>query len=346
MKIVVLNGGTSTERDVSLVSGAGVYKALKKKGHQVVLMDIFLGLELTEEEKKNIFELDRDFSEGIGSVSENRTDINDIKAKRKNPEDGFFGPNVLDVCKMCDIVFLALHGMNGEDGRVQATLDLMNIKYTGTDYMSSALAMDKSITKTLFNGNDIPTPYGFQLKKGQKVPDAITYPCIIKTSHGGSSIGVYVVNKEEEFDSALEEAYSIEEEVVIEQYVKGDEYTQLVLDGEAYPIVKITPKVGGYDYKNKYQAGSTEEICPAPISKELTDRISEIAVRAYKALRLQVYARVDFIVDKDENIFCLEANTLPGMTPTSLIPQEAAAAGIGYEDLCELLINKSLEKYK
>lgn len=346
MKIVVLNGGTSTERDVSLVTGAGVYKALKKKGHQVVLMDIFLGLELTEEEKKNIFELDRDFSEGIGSVSENRTDINDIKAKRKNLEDGFFGPNVLDVCKMCDIVFLALHGMNGEDGRVQATLDLMNIKYTGTDYMSSALAMDKSITKTLFKGNDIPTPYGFSLKKGQKVPDEITYPCIIKTSHGGSSIGVYVVNKEEEFASALEEAYSIEEEVVIEQYVKGDEYTQLVLDGEAYPIVKITPKVGGYDYKNKYQAGSTEEICPAPISKELADRISEIAVRAYKALRLQVYARVDFIVDKDENIFCLEANTLPGMTPTSLIPQEAAAAGIGYEDLCELLISKSLEKYK
>jgi len=346
MKIVILAGGTSTEREVSLVTGAGVYRALKSKGHQVVLMDVYLGLELSETEKENIFDSTRDFSEGITSISETRTDLAEIKKKRINPELGFFGPNVIDICRMSDIVFLALHGMNGEDGRVQATLDLMNIKCTGTDYVSSALAMDKNLTKQIFITSGVPTPAGLELHKGQPLPDNMMYPCIVKTSHGGSSIGVYKVMNESEINDALAQAFEMEDEVVIEQLIIGDEYTDLVMDGEAYPIVKIVPKVGGYDYKNKYQAGTTEEICPAPISDELTKKIQEIAIRAYKALRLSVYARMDFIVTPDNHIYCLEANTLPGMTPTSLIPQEAAAVGISYEDLCEKLIELSLRKYE
>ena len=345
MKIVVLAGGTSTERDVSLVSGTGVYKALKSKGHQVVLVDVYLGLELDDEELKNIFDSDRDFAAGIRPIAETRTDLSQIKASRKNPEDGFFGPNVLDICKMSDIVFLALHGMNGEDGRIQATFDLLNIKYTGTDYVSSALAMDKNLTKHVFMMNGIKTPVGFPLRKGQPLPDDVPYPCMVKTSHGGSSIGVYRVTTPDEMPSALEQAYQLEDDVVIEQMIIGEEYTDLVMDGKAYPIVKIVPKVGEYDYKNKYQAGSTDEYCPAPISDELTAKVQEAAIAAYNALGLNVYARMDFIITADEEVYCLEANTLPGMTPTSLIPQEAAAAGIGYEDLCEMLIKISLAKY-
>lgn len=345
MKIVVLAGGTSTERDVSLVSGTGVYKALKKKGHQVVLLDVYLGIDLTDAEKEDIFSDPRDFSEGIKPVSVINPDVSEIISQRKDPEVGFFGPNVLDICRMADIVFLALHGMNGEDGRIQAAFDLLNIKYTGTDYVSSTLAMDKALTKDIFVQAKVPTPFGFGIKKGETIPD-VSFPCVVKTSHGGSSVGVYLTNNKEELDAAVKEAYTFENEIVIEQFIKGREFTDVVIDGKAYPIVQIAPKEGFYDYKNKYQAGSTEEICPAPISEELTKRIQKIAEDAYKALRLKVYARMDFMVDENDQIYCLEANTLPGMTPTSLIPQEAAAVGICYEDLCQMLIELSLAKYE
>lgn len=345
MKIVVLAGGISTERDVSLVSGTGVYQALKRKGHETVLLDVFLGIELSEEEKQNVFTLERDWSEGIRPIAEVNPDLKQIYALRKEPENGFFGPNVIDICKQADIVFLALHGMNGEDGRIQATFDLLNIKYTGTDYVSSSLAMDKALTKEIFTCHQIPSPMGFSLKKGQKIPK-LPFPCVVKTSHGGSSVGVYVVEDETKLAKALEDAYAYEDEVVIEQFIKGRELTDVVIDGKALPIVEIVPKQGFYDYKNKYQPGSTEDICPAPISEELTKRLQKAAEDAYRALRLKVYARMDFILDEEENIYCLEANTLPGMTPTSLIPQEAAAVGINYDDLCQWLVDLSLKKYE
>lgn len=345
MKIVVLAGGTSTERDVSLVSGTGVYKALKRKGHEVVLIDVFLGIGISEEDKKNVFSLERDWSEGIRPVRETKPELEEIYAMRQNPEDGFFGPNVIDICKMADLVFLALHGMNGEDGRIQATFDLLNIKYTGTDYVSSSIAMDKALTKKLFSFHQIPTPTGISLKKGQSLPE-IKFPCVVKTTHGGSSVGVYLVEQEEALKDALKDAYTYEDEVVIEQFIKGRELTDVVIDGKALPIVEIVPKQGFYDYKNKYQAGVAEEICPAQISSSLTERIQKIAVDVYHALGLKVYARMDFIVDEEENIYCLEANTLPGMTPISLIPQEAAAIGIDYDSLCQWLVDLSMKKYE
>lgn len=345
MKIVVLAGGNSMERDVSLVSGTGVYKALKRKGHDVVLADVFLGVQISEEEKERLFELDRDWSEGIRPVNERQPDIKEVYAMREDPGTGFFGPNIIDICKMADIVFLALHGMNGEDGRIQAAFDLLNIKYTGTDYISSTLAMDKALTKELFFYNKVATPKGFSIKRGESLP-SIEFPCVVKTNHGGSSVGVFLVENEEKLEEALEDAYTYEDEVVIEQFIKGRELTDAVIDGKALPIVEIVPKEGFYDYKNKYQAGTTEEICPAPVSRELTERIQKAAENVYKALRLKVYARMDFIVDEEENIYCLEANTLPGMTPTSLIPQEAAAIGVSYDDLCQWLVELSLKKYE
>lgn len=341
MKLVVLAGGTSPERDVSLSTGKMIYKALKSKGHKVVLLDVFLGY---EGEANNIFDIDKDWAEGLGNIGEDNPDINEIKAIRKGNPDHFFGPGVLEICDMADIVFLALHGENGEDGKIQATFDLMGIKYTGTDYASSSIAMDKAVSKELFAYYNIPTPMGIHVRKGQAY-DWDLYPCVVKVNNGGSSVGVSIVLSSNEMESALNNALTYGDEVIIEQYIKGREFSVGVIDDKSLPVIEIAPISGFYDYKNKYQAGSAIETCPADISPALATAMQEFAVKVFHALRLKTYARMDFIVNDKNEIYCLEANTLPGMTPTSLLPQEALAVGIDFEALCELIIEISLKKY-
>ena len=217
--------------------------------------------------------------------------------------------------------------------------------------------------KSIFTAKGIPTPKGISLKKSQVyqiveqnqgkdmlgVTDHmlekanITLPCIVKPSCGGSSIGVTIVNKEEELKGALEEAFRLENEVIIEKYVSGREFSVGVVDGEAYPITEIVPKEGFYDYTNKYEPGKTDDICPANLTKEQTAQMQSIAVDVSKALFLDKYCRVDFIMDSNGGMYCLEANTLPGMTPTSLLPQEALVLGMDYETLCEKLIQVSVQ---
>lgn len=341
MKVVVLAGGTSTERDVSLISGKMIYQALKKLGHQAVLADVYLGLE--REDISGIFESDEDWSKNIQSIRTDDPDIAAIKAMRKDGGKCYFGPNILSLCSMADAVFLGLHGADGEDGKVQAALELLGIPYTGTDHLSSAIAMDKALSKELFLQNNIPTPLGAVVKKGQDIHTEVPFPCVVKVSNGGSSIGISIVKKEEDYEEALEECFKYGEEVVVEQFIKGREFTCCVLDGEALPIVEIAPKSGFYDYKNKYQAGSTVETCPALLDEEHTRRIQQISKDVFKALRLKKYARMDFMMDEEGNVYCLEANTLPGMTPTSLIPQEAAAVGINFEQLCQKILDMAFE---
>lgn len=342
MKIVVLAGGTSTERDVSLVTGSMIYKSLiKNHEHQVVLLDVYLGYE--EADYKDIFSIDKDWSEKIGAVSAQNPDINQIKALRKDNPECAIGPHVIEICSQSDIVFLALHGQNGEDGKIQAMFDLLNIKYTGTDYFSSALAMDKAVSKELFLKNNIPTPKGITVKKGEEFTWD-TYPCIVKVNCGGSSVGVYQVRNENELIKSLNEAYTYDSIVLIEQFIDGREFSIGVMDGKALPIIEIAPKVGFYDYKNKYQSGSTIETCPAQLPQNVTKAMQECAENVYKALRLQTYVRMDYRMDSEYNFYCLEANTLPGMTPTSLLPQEAAAIGMDFDDLCEEIIRISLKK--
>ena len=352
MNIVVLAGGISMERDVSLSSGSLIYKALKERGHKVVLLDVFLGYE--GEDAENIFEKDYDWADKIGYIAEKSPDIEQIKALRPNWKKNFFGPNVISICQEADVVFMGLHGENGENGRIQAYFDLMGIRYTGTDYVSSALCMDKGLAKELFAVHGIPTPQGIRLKKseletyleqrGLKREEEIPIPLVVKACSGGSSVGVYMVNKEEEYEKALREAFCYDEEVLVEQYIKGREFSVGVMDGKALPIIEIAPLQGFYDYKNKYQAGSTIETCPAKLSEEKTKEMQRWAEKAYQALRLQNYARMDFMMNEKEEMFCLEANTLPGMTPTSLLPQEAAAAGISYGDLCEKIIEAAFKE--
>ena len=234
---------------------------------------------------------------------------------------GFFGPNVLEICKEADIVFLALHGANGEDGKVQSVLDLMGIKYTGSGPLSSGMAMDKGITKMVFEAKGVPTPKGITLEKGkcssQFADYGMGFPVIVKPCCGGSSVGVCIANNQTEYQAALLEAFSYENEVVVEQFITGREFSVAVVDGKAYPVIEIAPLQGFYDYKNKYQAGSCVETCPADLSSALTKEMQKYAEMGYKALNLQAYARLDFLMDDEGNMYCLEANTLPGMTPTN-----------------------------
>ena len=348
MKIVVLAGGTSTERDVSLSSGSKIYYALKTRGHQAILLDVYLGLEAKEPVTEDLFVASVDWAKDIRAVSESHPDLTQLKRQRKDGGRSMFGPNVLALCEMADIVFLGLHGANGEDGRIQAAFDLMGIRYTGTGYLSSALAMDKSLSKQLFKEAGIPTPEGIALKNGQSVsPDTIPYPCMVKTVCGGSSVGAYRVDCPEDLPSVLAEAYTFGEDVIVEQFITGREFSVGVIDGKALPVIEIAPLQGFYDYKNKYQPGSTIETCPAELSEELTSQLQGYAEQVFEALKLTSYARIDFMMDSaSQSFYCLEANTLPGMTPTSLLPQEAAAIGMSFEDLCEQLIDVSLTRYE
>ncbi len=344
MKIVVLAGGTSTERDISIISGTGVCRALRQKGHQAILVDVFAGVDV--EDTKEVFEGNYD----VDAASEYMRSFNDKIHEMEKERRDFFGPNVVALCKEADVVFLALHGANGEDGKVQAAFDLMKIKYTGAGHTSSAMAMDKGITKAIFQMYQVPTPRGVTMDVKRRNDDlsvhGLDFPVVVKTCCGGSSIGVYIVNSQEEYVKALDEAYSYEDEVVIEEFIQGKEYTVAVVDGEAFPVVSIEPVSGFYDYRNKYEPGATIEVCPAPLSEKQTLLMQQYARMGYKALGIEGYGRLDFMMDENGKMYCLEANTLPGMTPTSLIPQEAAALGMDYPTLCEYLIEVSMKKYK
>lgn len=343
MNIIVLAGGNSTEREVSIASGQGVCKALRERNHKAVLLDPYFGASQKEE---NLFPTEYDVDKAADAMREMSSKLEETMKTRK----GFFGPNVLEICKEADIVFLALHGANGEDGKVQSVLDLMGIKYTGSGPLSDGMAMDKGITKMVFEAKGVPTPKGITLEKGkcssQLADYGMGFPVIVKPCCGGSSVGVCIANNQTEYQAALLEAFSYENEVVVEQFITGREFSVAVVDGKAYPVIEIAPLQGFYDYKNKYQAGSCVETCPADLSSALTKEMQKYAEMGYKALNLQAYARLDFLMDDEGNMYCLEANTLPGMTPTSLIPQEAKAIGMDYPQLCEKLIEVSLKKYQ
>lgn len=341
MKIVVLAGGTSTERDVSLSTGTMIYTALKSKGHQALLLDVYLGY---DGDTNHIFESEKDWAANIGTIKEDNPDIEQIKASRSGNSKNFFGNGVIDICYQADIVFIALHGENGEDGKIQAAFDLMGIPYTGTDSTSSAIAMDKAISKEIFAYYNIPTPLGIRARKNENFEWSL-YPCVVKATCGGSSVGVSIAQTEQEMNHALNSAFLYGEEVVIEQYIKGREFSVGVMDGKALPIIEIAPLVSFYDYKNKYQPGSTVETCPAVLENTITEQMQYLAEKVFQALRIKTYARMDFLLNENNELFCLEANTLPGMTPMSLLPQEARAAGIKFEDLCEQIIEISLNKY-
>ncbi len=343
MNIVVLAGGTSTERLISIISGTGVCRALRAKGHNAVLLDIFAGDSTAD--SNDFFPAQYDVDKASAYMSSFNDSIPAMVKERR----AFFGPNVLEMCSAADIVFMALHGANGEDGRVQATFDLMGIRYTGAGYLSSAMAMDKAITKNMYITGGVPTAKAYFVERGVEVKTpaemGLKYPVVVKPACGGSSVGITIAKDETEFTASVKTAFDLEPKAVIEEFLKGREFSVGVIDGKALPVIEIAPKEGFYDYENKYKPGATVETCPADITPEQTERMQRHAEHAMEALGIEAYGRIDFIMDAEGNMISLEANTLPGMTATSLLPQEAAQVGFGYEDLCEHLINVSLKKY-
>ncbi len=343
MNIIVLCGGLSPERDVSIVSGSMAAAALRRLGHKVVLIDLYFGYRGSYEKPGDIFFAVPD--DRIMAVGEAAPDLQAIKASRAQPNDSRMGDNIIEICRAADIVFMGLHGQDGEDGKIQATFDMAGIKYTGTGHLGSALAMNKGIAKQLFLQNGILTPRGITVNKFNKPYADIGFPCVVKPLSGGSSVGTSVVFSGVEYEKALNLAFTYEDNVIVEQYIKGRECDVGVIDKKALPVIEICPKSGFYDYKNKYQSGMTDEYCPADLPPEITEKLQRTAERVFEILMFEVYGRMDFIVDQSGEVWCLEGNTLPGLTPTSLLPQEAAAVGISYDQLCEIIVSQSLKKY-
>lgn len=345
MKIVVLAGGLSDERNVSLSSGCKVCAALRERGHQAALVDMYLG---AEGDPGALFSAP--IPAELTKIGRQAPDLAAVKAARPGGGESQFGPGVLEACRLADVVFLGLHGACGEDGRVQAAFDLMGIPYTGAGHLGSAIAMDKDLTKRMVAPLGVATPKWELVKyTAEDIPALsarLDVPCVVKPLASGSSIGVSIVHRREELSGALVQCLAYGGVCVVEQYIAGREIQVGILEDRALPSIEIIPKTGFYDYENKYQPGAAEEITPAPIPAEWERRLGEAALAVFHALGLSVYARADFIVTQDGTPWFLEINTLPGMTPTSLLPQEAAAAGMGYGELCERIIEASLKARK
>lgn len=342
MNIVVLAGGLSPERDVSFSSGTMACNALLGLGHHAVLVDLFFGLP------------DWDGTDSVFSeakplspyrILSAEPDLAKIRAERKAGYNDYIGLNVPELCKRADIVYMALHGDCGENGKLQGLFDSLGIRYTGSGAAACEKAMDKWVSKHIFESAGLLCPKGVRLHQGDMIDlDALPIPCVVKPCCGGSSIGVSIVNNRKDLRSALDAAFAVESVILVEEYIKGRELSCGVLGETVLPPIEIIPNEGFYDYKNKYQAGSTREITPAPISEAATAKVQALTRKGFDALGLEVYGRLDFLLTESGDAYCLEANTLPGLTPTSLLPQEAAAIGIGYPSLCETIIALSLEK--
>ena len=242
MNIVVLAGGTSTERDVSIMTSMMVCGSLRRNGHHANMIDVFTGSGKYKHSSE-FFQEDNDLKKLADSMKEQSAGIAKLVEERERIGGGFFGPGVLELCQAADIVYIGLHGANGEDGKIQAAFDLMGIKYTGTGYLSSAISMSKELTKKVLVSEGVPMPKGISLKKGHKI-EYVPYPCVVKPCCGGSSVGVSIANNEEEFRAAVEEAFRYEDNILVEEYVKGREFSVAVLDGEALPVIEIEPLEG------------------------------------------------------------------------------------------------------
>ena len=348
MKIVVIAGGLSPERDVSLSSGSLIANALIDVGYEVCLADLYVGI---ERETQNLSFEEMFFDSCSGkrfsySVPRHEPDLEQLK-REVNNGDSLIGKNIIELCRYADLVFLALHGDIGENGKLQAIFDAYGILYTGTGYIGSLLAMDKDLAKEIMAQNNIKTPEWEIIDVGNDpcvVP--IDFPCVIKPCSCGSSVGVSIVKNTGEYIAALEYAKKYEKKILVEKMIEGREFSVGVLDNMALPLIEIIPNEGFYDYEHKYQPGVTKEICPAELCEEIAGKMQNIALKVHNILRLGSYSRIDFILDKNNDIFCLEANTLPGMTPTSLLPQEANAAGITYNKLCDKIVKLARFDYE
>ncbi|MGI9076672.1 MAG: D-alanine--D-alanine ligase family protein [Gemmatimonadaceae bacterium] len=329
MRITVLMGGTSVEREVSLASGLRIAEALRSKGHEVVAFDPAAGVIKPEDERR---------MRAAGVVHVAPPSLESLKSISRSS----LLPNLGTQAEIrdADVLFLALHGGAGEDGRLQAMLDMTGATYTGSGHLGSALAMATDVSKTLFRAAGVPTADWIMAPAGVRQVEAVLgFPVVVKPSKQGSTVGLAVVRDAARLDEAVAEAFRYDDEVMIESFIGGREITVSVLGNIALPVGEIIPKHEIYDYECKYTKGMAEEVFPADLSAEETLEVQAHSLAAFRALKLSGYARIDFRLAADGVFYCLEANTLPGMTDLSLLPQAAMAVGIGFADLCEKIVH-------
>jgi D-alanine-D-alanine ligase len=333
LKIAVLFGGTSSERDVSIASGAQVIKALRKAGHEVIAVDTAVGVLGADDEKKLL-------NSGVAPAPPEEGALEALR--------GGSGTSVWQTgLQQVDCVFLALHGGSGEDGTLQALLDLAGVPYIGSGVLGSAVAMDKDISKQLMLIEGVPTPQWLMAPAvAEDVEQNIGWPAIVKPNKQGSTVGLTIVRKPEELQPAIELAYKHDDEVMIEQFIPGREFTVPVLGDEALPVGEIIVEREIFDYETKYQPGMAKEIFPADLTGPQTVDVQLLALKTHRALKLKGYSRIDFRLSEDGRFWCLEANTLPGMTAASLFPKGAAAAGITFPDLVDRLCRLAIEEHQ
>jgi D-alanine-D-alanine ligase len=334
MKVAVLFGGSSSERDVSIASGAQVAKALREAGHRVIAVDTFRGV-LSGVEQQNLL------SQGVAPAPPTEHELQLVRAKTGGIVQASYFADA-------DVVFLALHGGSGEDGTIQSVFSTAGILYTGADHIGSAAAMDKDLAKRLFVAGGIPTPKWLMAPVSSEHACAeLGLPLVVKPNKQGSTIGLSIVKRPDDLPGAIEEAYRHDDEVMLEEFIPGREFTVGILGDRALAVGEIIPKLSDiFDYESKYQPGGAEEIFPADISSQSTAEMQRLGLSAHRALKLRDYSRVDFRMDPHGNIQCLEVNTLPGMTAQSLLPKSAAAVGISFPALCDEICRLALTRKK
>ncbi len=324
MKVAVLMGGRSSEREVSLRTGRGIAQSLRSLGHEVVAVDAANGRVLPSGDEER------------GALPAAALELSGEVALARSETLG-----------EAEVVLVALHGSSGENGTLQALLDLAGKPYTGSGMLASALAMNKAMAKRIFEHAGIPTPR-WQLLRAGAPPNTVTvadlggYPLVVKPNEEGSSVGLTVVRNAAELPAALRGAADFGPEVLVEQYIEGREITVALLGDEPLPVVEIRPRGGLYDYDSKYTAGQSEYFCPADLPEPLAERIRELGREAAQVLGCSGVSRVDFRLDAQGVAYCLEVNTVPGMTPTSLVPMAAQAAGLSYDQVVQRMLDLAL----
>jgi D-alanine-D-alanine ligase len=345
MRITVLMGGTSAERDVSLATGLRVTEALRTRGHAVTVVDTVRGA-LSAAEERTLVEAGTVKSTPPSPEAVVRmTRAGFSSLMRSIPQPG-----------STDCVFMALHGGSGEDGTIQSLLDITGLPYTGSGRLASALAMDKDLSKHLFRAEGVRTADWMMAERPargeaprpspeflEQALDTLGLPLIVKPSKQGSTVGLSVVKEAGELPAAIAEAFKYDDEVMVERFIAGRELCVGILGHDALPVGEIIPQHEIYDYECKYTAGMATEVFPAEIPDAVRDEVQRQGLAAFRALKLRGCARLDFRLDAAGDVWCLEANTLPGMTATSLVPQAAAAAGMDFPTLCERIVELAIE---
>jgi len=327
MLLTVLLGGTSSERNVSLASGLRMAAALREAGHTVRLLDPATGV--VDASTESAWR-----ERAVGATPPSAEELAALQRHDQTPTLPMH-PLVRDA----ECVVLALHGGHGEDGTVQALLDVAGVRYTGSGAMATAIAMDKDMTKRLLMHAGVPTaPWRMTPIDTDVAIGALGLPLIVKPNREGSTVGLTIVKERGQFAPAVQEAHRFDREVMCERFVPGRELTVPVLAGVALPVGEIIPVKEIYDYECKYTPGMAREEFPADLTPEMTSMVQRYAERAYVALKLRGCARIDFRLTPEGTLACLEANTLPGMTALSLVPQSAAAAGVSFVEFCDRLV--------